>query len=102
MNPVRRSADFFRRKPAMIGTPPSHWPMWHDPAAHAIDFAERSFDPLDQYATNRMAELGVPRDRIGSSDHDHGIEWCSIRDPADDGTQMERAIARSRPSLMTR
>jgi hypothetical protein len=41
MNPFRRIADFFPRKPGMIGTPPSQRPMWHDPAAHARDFAER-------------------------------------------------------------
>ncbi len=102
MNPFRRIADFFRRKPGMIGTPPSQRPMWHDPAAHARDFAERYFVPLDQYTTTRMAELGVPRDRIGSSDHDHGIEWCSFRDSACDGTRLERALASSRPSVVNR
>jgi hypothetical protein len=39
-NPFKRIRVFFR-KPAMIGTPPSAQPMWHDPAAHARDFAER-------------------------------------------------------------
>jgi hypothetical protein len=29
------------RPPALIGTPPSARPLWHDPAAHARDFAER-------------------------------------------------------------
>ena len=47
MNPFRRIADFFRRKPGMIGTPPSQRQMWHDPAAHARDFAERYAEPLD-------------------------------------------------------
>jgi hypothetical protein len=78
MNPFRRIANFFRRKPAMIGTPPSQRPMWHDPAAHARDFGERYFVPLDRHTTIRMEELGVPRDRVGPSDHDHGVEWCSF------------------------
>ncbi len=85
MNPFRRIADFFQRRPAMIGAPPSQRPTWHDPAAHARDFAERYFVPLDQYTTIRMEELGVPRDRIGSSDHDHGIEWCSFNPHEDTG-----------------
>jgi hypothetical protein len=37
----------------MIGTPPSARPMWHDPAAHAIDFSKRYAEPLDQYVTVR-------------------------------------------------
>jgi hypothetical protein len=85
MNPFHRIADFFQRKPAMIGAPPSQRQMWHDPAAHAKDFAERYFVPLDQYTTIRMEALGVPRDRIGSSDHDHGIEWCSFNPHEDTG-----------------
>jgi hypothetical protein len=32
-----------------------------------------------------MEELGVPRDRIGSSDHDQGIEWCSFNPREDTG-----------------
>jgi hypothetical protein len=39
-NPFRLIRDLFR-KPAMIGTPPSWRPTWHDPAKHARDFAER-------------------------------------------------------------
>jgi hypothetical protein len=60
----------------MIGTPPSQRLLWHDPVTHARDFSLRYFTPLDQYATIRMEELGVPKDRIGTSDHNHGIEWC--------------------------
>ena len=63
----------------MIGTPPSARPMWHDPAAHAIDFSKRYAEPLDQYVTVRMEDLGIPKDRIGSSDHDHGIDWCAVQ-----------------------
>ena len=72
-------------RPAMIGALPSQRPPWHDPAAHARDFAERYFVPLDQYTTIRLEELGVPRNRIGSSDHDHGIEWCSFNPHEDTG-----------------
>jgi hypothetical protein len=46
MKPFRRIASLFRRKPGMIGTPPSQRPMWHDPAAHARDFAERYAEPF--------------------------------------------------------
>jgi hypothetical protein len=73
------------RRAAMIGTRPSERPFWHDPAAHARDFAERYFVPLDQYTTIRMDELGVPKGRMGTSDHDHGIEWCSFNPYEDTG-----------------
>jgi len=52
MNPFRRIADFFHRIAGMIGTPPSQRPMWHDPAAHARDFAERYADPLNYLVEN--------------------------------------------------
>jgi hypothetical protein len=45
LNPFQRIRDFFR-KPAMIGMPPSERLMWHDPAAHARDFAERYAEPI--------------------------------------------------------
>ena len=44
-NPFQRIRDFFRNPP-MIGRPPSERPMWHDPAAHARDFAERYAEPI--------------------------------------------------------
>jgi hypothetical protein len=49
-----------------------------DPADHAQDFARRWADRLDQDCAVRMEELGIPEDRIGSSDHDHGIPWCAF------------------------
>src|SRR5208282_1774820 len=52
------------RRPAMIGTPPSARPMWHDPAAHARDFAERYAEPMDYLAAQRMMELGIPNPQI--------------------------------------
>ena len=48
----------------MIGTPPSKRPMWHDPAEHARDFAERYAEPMNYHVENRMMELGIPTDRI--------------------------------------
>jgi hypothetical protein len=47
-------------------------------AEHAKDFALRWADRLDQYAATRMEELGIPVERIGSSDHRHGIAWCAF------------------------
>ena len=65
--------------PAMIGTPPSQRPaISADPAEHAQDFAHRYAVPLDLYSSIRMQELGIPEDRIGSSDHDHGIALCAF------------------------
>jgi hypothetical protein len=44
-----------------------------DPADHAEDFAHRYAEPLDWLAAIRMEELGIPSERIGSSDHRHGL-----------------------------
>jgi hypothetical protein len=76
-NPFQRIRDFFRR-PAMIGTPPSRRTMWHDPAAHARDFAERYSLPLSYAAEQRMMELGIHPDRIGMPDKSHGIPWSAF------------------------
>ena len=48
----------------MTGTPPSERPIWHDPAEHARDFAERYAEPMNYHVENRMMELGIPADRI--------------------------------------
>ncbi len=56
-----------------------------NPADHAEDFAHRNFEPLDWQASLRMEELGIPKDRIGSSDHDHGIAWCAFNPYERDG-----------------
>src|ERR1017187_3956675 len=74
MNPLKRIRDFFRR-PAMSGTPPSRRPMWHDPAAHARDFARRYSDLLNYHVENRMMELGLPSGQIGFPDPDQGGAW---------------------------
>ena len=50
----------------MIGTPPSKRSLWHDPAEHARDFAERYAEPMNYHVENRMMEFGIPTDRIGA------------------------------------
>jgi hypothetical protein len=70
-NPFKRIRDFFRR-PAMIGTPPSKRPMWHDPAEHAKDFAKRYAVELDYAVSQRMMELGIPDDQIGMRNIGYG------------------------------
>jgi hypothetical protein len=70
-NLFERIRDFFRR-PAMIGTPPSQRPMWHDPAEHARDFAERYAFELDYAVSQRMMDLGIPDDRIGMPNIGYG------------------------------
>jgi hypothetical protein len=67
--PIRRflsrlaeaAKGFQRRKqhpapppPAMIGLPPSQRPLWHNPAAHAKDFAHRYAHDLDLAVTEQM------------------------------------------------
>src|SRR3954454_1291857 len=65
--------------PAMIGTPPSRRSMWHDPAQHARDFAERYAEPMNYHATEARSERltasslitlrgpGIPRLMIGTT-----------------------------------
>jgi hypothetical protein len=50
--------------------------MWHDPAAHARDFAERYAEPMDYHVAHRMAELGIKE--IGMPDRDAGIQWAAF------------------------
>ena len=69
------------RPPAMIGTPPSQRPLWHDPAAHARDFAERYSVPLSYAVEQRMMDLGIPPDQIGMPDKHHGIQWSAFHPP---------------------
>ncbi len=44
-----------------------------DPADHAENFAHRYAEPLDWLASIRMEELGIPNERIGANDHEHGL-----------------------------
>ncbi len=78
MNALRRILDLFRRKPAMIGTPPSQRGMWPDTAAHARDFSVRYAPDLDLAVAERMGRLGIHEDRIGMPDDDRGIEWAAF------------------------
>ncbi len=75
MNPFRRIVAFFRRKPGMIGTPPSERPEWHDPVAHARDFSERYAEDVEVIVADRMMELGIPNQQIGRPDPDHQGQW---------------------------
>ena len=76
--------DFFRN-PAMIGTPPSERSMWHNPAAHARDFAQRYAEPMNYHVENRMMELGIDPAQIGVSDPDHGIRHAAFMPHEADG-----------------
>ncbi len=83
-NPFKRIRDLFR-KPAIVGTPPSRRPMWHDPAAHARDFAHRYFEPLNYLVENRMMELGIDPAKIGVGDPDHDIRHAALMPHEVDG-----------------
>jgi hypothetical protein len=64
--------------PAMIGTPPSARSTWHDPAAHARDFAYRYALDLDLSVAERMRELKIHDDQIGMPDSIAGIDWAAF------------------------
>ena len=83
-NPFQRIREFFR-KPAMIGTPPSERSIWHNPAAHARDFAERYAEPMNYHVENRMMELGIDPAQIGVGDPDHGIRHAAFMPHEVDG-----------------
>ena len=70
-NPFTR---FFRKS---VGFPLGRY-ISVDPADHAEDFSHRYADRLDWFASIRMEELRIHKDRIGSSDHDHGISWAAF------------------------
>ena len=82
MNPgnfLRRIASLLRRKPAMLGTPPSSRPMWHDAAEHAADFSKRYAEPMNYLVEARMMELGIDPRHMGASDIDHGIRHAAFQ-----------------------
>jgi hypothetical protein len=70
-NLFRRIRDLFR-KPAMIGTPPSRRPMWHDPVEHARQFANEYADRLENFVEGWMHELDIPEDHMGLPDLSRG------------------------------
>jgi hypothetical protein len=59
--------------------------LWHDPAAHAKDFARRYAHDLDLAVVERMHELGIPDDQIGLPDEDHGIPWAAFHPHGTEG-----------------
>jgi hypothetical protein len=73
------------RKPAMVGTPPSQRPMWHDPTEHAKDFAKRYAEPLNYHVENRMMELGIPDDQIGAKNVGYGPPRLAFQPHGMDG-----------------
>jgi hypothetical protein len=78
MNSLRRLLNLFRHKPGMIGTPPSARQVSANAGLHAVDFSHRYFEPMDYHAGNRMTELGIPPDEIGSSVPIRGIRHASF------------------------
>jgi hypothetical protein len=54
-------------------------------ADHAEDFARRYAEPLDWQVAIRMEELGIPNDRIGSSDRGHGLSGRAFNPYERDG-----------------
>jgi hypothetical protein len=74
---VRKVAGKFRARPQPRVwpnlTPPESVPA--DAAAHAVDFANRWVDRLENFVESRMHALEIPEHQIGSSDHRHGVPW---------------------------
>lgn len=65
-------------KTVMTGPPPSARLDPVDPAQHAHDFALRYAEEMDYLASQRMLELGIDPDAIGSSDLTHGIRHAAF------------------------
>lgn len=70
----------------MIDRPPT------DPESHAVDFAHRWADLLDEYCANRMEELGIPGDRIGANDLRKNMQWCAFDPLGRDGGSITGGI----------
>ncbi len=63
-------------QPGMIGPSPSERGLPSvpaDPAEHARRVAREWQDVGESYVRRRSKELGIPEERIGSSDHVHGL-----------------------------
>jgi hypothetical protein len=45
---------------------------------HAADFAKRYAEPLDYHAAQTMLDLGIPPEKIGDSDMEHGIRHAAF------------------------
>jgi hypothetical protein len=82
-NPFRRLfRRFFPRPPVAI---PLGQQVPADPGDHAEDFGCRYAEPLDWQVAIRMEELGIPIDRIGSSDRGHGLSGRAFHPYERDG-----------------
>ena len=46
-----------------------------DPAEHAVHFANRWVDRVENFVEGRMHVLDIPEHQVGSSDHKHGVAW---------------------------
>lgn len=65
-------------KAVMTGPPPSARCLPMDPVRHALDFSLRYAEQMDFLAYQRMLELGIDPDSIGSSDLTHGIRHAAF------------------------
>ena len=68
--------------PGMIGPSPSERGLPAvpaDPALHAGQSAREWSDVAETFVRRRMKELGIPKARIGSTDHRHGLGDESAR-----------------------
>jgi hypothetical protein len=73
-----------KKPPGMIGVPPSARglsPIPADPAEHAKRCAHEWVDVLESYAQKRGKELGLPKERIGMPDVQHGIREAAAVHP---------------------
>jgi hypothetical protein len=67
--------------PGMIGPSPSERGLPAvpgNPAEHAIRSAYEWRDVAESYVRRRMRELGIPKDMIGASDPEHGVEQAAF------------------------
>src|SRR5712671_6732712 len=70
----------------MSDRPPS------EPADHAEDFAHRYAEPLDQYCTLRMEELGIPEEKLGADDLRPYMPWCAFDPQGREGGNITSGI----------
>jgi hypothetical protein len=89
INPFRR---FFRRKSAVIGTPPSERPLWHDAEAHTADFAARYAEPMNYLFEQRMIDEAAHGGSHGTA-IEHGPETAL---PIREGARKLRRSMRER------
>jgi len=76
LDALRRISGYFRRNPAMIGTPPSARQIPGHPALHARQFANDYADRLENYVEGRMHALDLAEEQIGFRDRSRGLPWA--------------------------